>query len=156
MLLNRLCLGLPNDVFMPDFLPTKSHICNSILGCMMCDLLWGSLIDKYQRFEKNLLPSLSRQMKILSRNLVTTGWLWSMTGFIGFFATAHDYTLQCTIKHTYTQLCPQSRLHYRCLVAASNGGRSSSSVFSNGPRPQLPGSKSNSSEGLYRSRPLTH
>jgi hypothetical protein len=38
-----------------------------------------------------------------------------------------------THTHTHTHKCPQSRLHCRCLVAALNGGRSLSSVFSNCP-----------------------
>jgi hypothetical protein len=44
----------------------------------------------------------------------------------------------------------------RCLVAASNGGRSLSSVFPNCPRSQLPPSHSNSSQPLNPSGSLTH
>jgi hypothetical protein len=46
----------------------------------------------------------------------------------------------------HTHYCPQSRLHCRCLVAASNGGRSSSSGFLNCPRPPTSASNSNSSQ----------
>jgi hypothetical protein len=41
-------------------------------------------------------------------------------------------------------------------VLSGNGGRSPSSGFPNCPRPQLPASNRNSSQGLNRSGPLTH
>jgi hypothetical protein len=44
----------------------------------------------------------------------------------------------------------------RCLVAAFNGERSPSSGFTNGPRPQLPASNSNSSQQLNLSSSLTN
>jgi hypothetical protein len=64
-----------------------------------------------------------------------------MIRFVAHFDTACDYTL-----HIHKHKCPQSRLHCRCLVAATNGGRSPSSGFVNCPRPQLPASNSNSSQ----------
>jgi hypothetical protein len=78
-----------------------------------------------------------------------------MTGFTGLFDTACDYTL---LLHCYTHtfLYPQSRLHCRCLVEASNRGRSPFSVFPNYPRPKLPASHSNSSRRLNRCSPLTN
>jgi hypothetical protein len=39
-----------------------------------------------------------------------------------------------THTHTQTHQCPQSRLHCRCLIATSNGGRSPCSGFPNYPR----------------------
>jgi hypothetical protein len=47
-----------------------------------------------------------------------------MVGFIRPFGTASDYTLQFT-SHVFTS---------RCLLAASNGGRSPSSGFRNYPQ----------------------
>jgi hypothetical protein len=44
----------------------------------------------------------------------------------------------------------------RCLVAASNGGRSAISKLPKYPRPQLPASNSNSSQRLNRSGPLSY
>jgi hypothetical protein len=71
------------------------------------------------------------------------------------FDTARDYTLQFTAIHTK---CPQSVTvsASRCLVAASNGGRSPSSEFPNFPLPQLPASNSNNAQRLNCSSPLTH
>jgi hypothetical protein len=66
--------------------------------------------------------------------------------------TARDYTLQ----FTFTRQCPQSRLHCRCLVAASNGGCSLSSGFPNCPRRQIPASHSNISQQLNPNCYLTH
>jgi hypothetical protein len=62
-------------------------------------------------------------------------------------------TLYSSLLRTH---CPQSRLHWRCLVAASNGGRSASVRFPNWPRPQLPVSHSNSLQGLNPSCSLTY
>jgi hypothetical protein len=61
-----------------------------------------------------------------------------MIRFIGLFDTVRDYILQFYVTHTHTHTpthphtyppthphphqCPQSRIHYRCLVAAANGG----------------------------------
>jgi hypothetical protein len=89
-----------------------------------------------------------------------TGFGW-MTGFIGLFDTAHDYTLQFTVTHTHTHT--HARTHTlvstvstsSCLVAASNSRRSPSSGFLNYPRPQLPASHSNSSQWLNPISPLT-
>jgi hypothetical protein len=53
-------------------------------------------------------------------------------------------TLDSSLLHTHW--CPQSCLHYRCLLAASNGRRSPSSGFPNCPQPQLPASHSNNSQ----------
>jgi hypothetical protein len=60
------------------------------------------------------------------------------------------------IVYSYTHQFPQLHLHCRCLVAASNSGRSSSSMFPNGPRHQLPASKSNSLQLLNTNSPLTN
>jgi hypothetical protein len=46
------------------------------------------------------------------------------------------FTVYCN-THTHTHQCLQSRLHCRCLVAASNWGRSPSSGFPNSPQQQL-------------------
>jgi hypothetical protein len=64
-------------------------------------------------------------------------------------------TLYSTLLHTHTYNSPQSRLHCRCLVAASNGGRLPTSRLPNCPRPQLPASHSNSPQRLNPSSPLT-
>jgi hypothetical protein len=87
---------------------------------------------------------------------VTTDGVWVSHLIYWHFDTVRDYTLQFTITHTHTHQCPQSCLHYRCLVAASKGGRSPSFGFSNCSRPQLLASNSNSSQRLNISRPLTH
>jgi hypothetical protein len=88
-------------------------------------------------------------------NIVT--WLSVTIGRFGI-----DNLIYCTFwynaslhfaVHYYT-LVSQSRLHCCCLVAASNGGRSPSSEFPNGARPQLPASNSHSSRLNPRS-PLT-
>jgi hypothetical protein len=76
-----------------------------------------------------------------------------MIRFIGPFDTARDYTLQFTITQTSVL---SHGLHSRCLVAASNGGRSPFSGFPNYPRPQLPASNSNSSQRLNFGSSLTH
>jgi hypothetical protein len=52
-------------------------------------------------------------------------------------------TLYSSLLHTHQ--CPQLLFHCRCLVAASNGGRSPSSGFPKYPLPQLPASNSDSS-----------
>jgi hypothetical protein len=68
-----------------------------------------------------------------------------MTGFIGLLDTPGDYTLQYIVTHTRAV----SIVHIsRCLVAAFNGGRFSSSGFPNCPQPQLPASNRNSSQQL--------
>jgi hypothetical protein len=59
--------------------------------------------------------------------------------------TIHYYTHTSVHSHVFNS---------RCLVAASNGGSSSSSAFPKHPRPQLPASHSNSSERLNLSRLL--
>jgi hypothetical protein len=48
----------------------------------------------------------------------------------------------------HTHKYPQSRLHCRCLVTASNDGHSTSSELPNCPRHQLPASNSNSLQRL--------
>jgi hypothetical protein len=70
-----------------------------------------------------------------------------MTGFVGLFDTARDYTV--------TRKFSQLRLHCRCLVAAANSGPSRSFVFPNCPRPQLRASHSNSSQRQNLGSPLT-
>jgi hypothetical protein len=94
---------------------------------------------------------------ILSRVWVTIDgvWIddriyWTLWYSVWLHFTVHRLT------HTCTHQCLQSRLHCRCLVAASNNGRSPSSGFPNCPRPHLPASNNNSSQGLIRSSPLTH
>jgi hypothetical protein len=62
-----------------------------------------------------------------------------MTGFIDSLVERVT-TLYSSLLHK--QQCPQSRLRYCYLVAASNGGRSPSSGFPNGPRSQPPASRS--------------
>jgi hypothetical protein len=47
-----------------------------------------------------------------------------ITRFIGVFVMGCDYILHFTIRHA---VFPQSGLHYRCLVAATNGEYSTSS-----------------------------
>jgi hypothetical protein len=57
-------------------------------------------------------------------------------------------------QHYYTSV----HSHFftsRCLVAVSNGGLSPTSVFPNGPRPQLPASHSNSSQRLNQSSSIS-
>jgi hypothetical protein len=60
-------------------------------------------------------------------------------------------TLYVSLLHTYTHVHSHV-FTSRCLVAASNGGRSPSSGFLN--CTQLPDSNSNNSQGLNRSSPL--
>jgi hypothetical protein len=83
-------------------------------------------------------------------------WLWMgfrlVIGFIELFDTARDYTLQFTVTHISVH---SQSLYCRCLVAAFNGGRSPSSGFPNCPRPQLPASKSKSTQQLKPNSPLT-
>jgi hypothetical protein len=57
-----------------------------------------------------------------------------MTGFIGLFDTARDYTLQFSVNTLVTTIT--SSLSSLYMVAASNGARSTSpsSGFPNGPR----------------------
>jgi hypothetical protein len=89
-----------------------------------------------------------------------TVWLLTcfelMTEFIAHFHTACDCSLEFTHTHTHTHTyeCARSRVYCRCLVVASNGGRSPSCGFPNGPRPQLPASNSDSSYLLYPSSDL--
>jgi hypothetical protein len=63
-----------------------------------------------------------------------------------------------TLLHTdtHTHYCPKSSLQFLCSVAASNIGRSSSSILTNCPRPQLPASHSISSQRLNFSSLLTN
>jgi hypothetical protein len=63
-------------------------------------------------------------------------------------------TLYSVLLHTFQ--CPQSRLHCRCLVAAYNDLRSSSSELPNSLRPLLPVSNSKSSPRPNLSSPLTN
>jgi hypothetical protein len=87
--------------------------------------------------------------------LVTTDRCWiddQIYWTLSHSTWARDYTLQFTITHTDS--CPQSCLHCHCLVAASNGGLSPSSVFPNHSQPQLPASNSNSSQQLNHSSSL--
>jgi hypothetical protein len=59
--------------------------------------------------------------------------------------------------HYYTHTTVQSRLASLPLFGSGfQPGRSPSSAFPNRPRPQLPASKSNSSQWLNRSGPLTN
>jgi hypothetical protein len=65
-------------------------------------------------------------------------------GLVIGFTTLHAYatryyTSQITITH-------RLNVPSRCLIEASNGGRSPSAGFINYPRPQLPASNSNSSQ----------
>jgi hypothetical protein len=80
-----------------------------------------------------------------------------MIGFIGLFDRAGDYNLQFTITYTHTYTSVHSHVFTSCyLGTASNGGRSPSSGFTNGSRPQLPVSRSNSSQWLNPSSPQAH
>jgi hypothetical protein len=78
-----------------------------------------------------------------------------MIGFIGPFDIARNYTNK-SLSHT--DLCYQFVTVFicLCLVAASNGERSTSCGFPNYPRPQLPASHSNSSQRLNCSSSLTN
>jgi hypothetical protein len=57
-------------------------------------------------------------------------WMWLYTGFglviefIGLFDTQRVTTLHISLVHTHAYQCPQSRLHCRCFVVASNDRRS--------------------------------
>jgi hypothetical protein len=98
--------------------------------------------------------------EVLSTYIVTyMEWLQMgfelMIGFTGLFDTARDYTLQFTIIYTHTSVHSHV-FTSRCSVAASKGGHSPSSRFSNYPRPQLPASNSNSSQWLNLSSSLTN
>jgi hypothetical protein len=97
-------------------------------------------------------------------------FLWSVIidgfglviGFIGLFDKTRDCILLFTDTHArarahiYTHTYPQSRLHYRCLVAVFNGGRSPSFGLPICSLPQLPASHSNSSQRLSLSSSLIH
>jgi hypothetical protein len=63
------------------------------------------------------------------------------------------YILKVTITQTSFLL---HGLHCRCLVTASNVGRSTSCGFPNGPRPQPSASNSNTSQQLNSSSDLTN
>jgi hypothetical protein len=64
-----------------------------------------------------------------------------MTGLTGLFNIARDYNLQFTVTHTRAHTLVSTHIFTsRCFVAASNDGRSPSSVFPNDPQPQLPAS----------------
>jgi hypothetical protein len=97
---------------------------------------------------------LDYNFKILSRDGVIIGGFRLMTGFIGLFDTARDYTLQFTIGHTRSSQSATAFIS-RCLLLTSNRGRSPSSCFPNSPRPQPPASDSYSSQRLNYSRPIT-
>jgi hypothetical protein len=76
-----------------------------------------------------------------------------MVEFTGLFDTTYDYTLQFNVVHTSVH----SHVFASCCsVAASNGGRSTSSGFPNHLRPQLQASHSNSSQRLNLSSSLSH
>jgi hypothetical protein len=90
-------------------------------------------------------------------------WLYTgfglMVGYIGFFDTARDYSLQFIITHTRARVRTSVHCHVftsRYSVAASNGWCFPSSGFPNYPRPQLPASNSNRTQRLNRNIPLTH
>jgi hypothetical protein len=80
----------------------------------------------------------------------------SMNYFIAHFETVRDCSLEFTLTHTHAHTCecPRSLVYCRCMVVASNGGRSPSCGFPNGPRPQLPASNSDSSQLPYPSSDL--
>jgi hypothetical protein len=86
-------------------------------------------------------------INILSRDWVTVDGvldLWpDLLDSFTYSAWLH-FTFYC---YTHTRVHSQV-FTIRCSVAASNGGRSTSSGFQNCPRPQLPASYSNSSQGL--------
>jgi hypothetical protein len=67
---------------------------------------------------------------VLSRDLVTIGWAWICNKIYSALAT-RNYTV-LTVLHTRSS---QRVFTSRCLVAASNGGRSPSSGFPNCLRP---------------------
>jgi hypothetical protein len=127
----------------------------SIVPQLLCVTAY-SLCSEYYEY-KNQCCIQGSKNKFVKIWVSVTVWLTGfglMTGFIGLFDTARDYTLQFLHTHTRartharTLWCPQSRLHSGCLVAVSNGGRFSSSVFPNCPCPQLLASNSNSSQRL--------
>jgi hypothetical protein len=62
------------------------------------------------------------QNKVTKFNTVTCMGFGFMTGFMGPLDTQLMATLYSSLLHTHK--CPQSCLHCRCFVAASNGGRS--------------------------------
>jgi hypothetical protein len=64
-------------------------------------------------------------------------------------------TLYSSLLHTQTSVHSHVVI-IRCLVAASNGGRSPSSGFRNCPWPQLPASHSNSSQRLNLNSSLSN
>jgi hypothetical protein len=76
-------------------------------------------------------------------------WLGLLDSLISIWLhfTVYCHTLASIHSHVFTS---------RCSVAASNGGRSPSSGFTNCPRAQLPTSHSNSLQWLNCSSPLTH
>jgi hypothetical protein len=94
---------------------------------------------------------------------VSFSWLWLELWLIWFWIDDRIYWtlwyrawLHFTV-HCYTHTSVHIYVFTsRCLTAASNGGRSPSSVFPSCPRPQLPASYSNSSEQLNPSGYLTH
>jgi hypothetical protein len=53
---------------------------------------------------------------------VIIGGVWNGDRIYVLFDTARDYTLRYTV--TYPHHYPQSHIHYRCLIAATNDGRS--------------------------------
>jgi hypothetical protein len=84
---------------------------------------------------------------------VTTNGVKLMTRFIAHFDTEGDYTLQFTITHTLVSTVTSS---LPLLGSGFKRRTFPSSVFPNCPRPQLPASKSNSSQQLNPSGYLTH
>jgi hypothetical protein len=105
--------------------------------------LWVFLFDQISRFVDCVTYLTHSPLQCYKRYCHVMDWWYS--------AWLH-FTVHC---YTHIHQCPQSRLHCRCLVAASNDGRFPSSEFPNGPRPHLPAFHSNSSQ-LNRSSSLTN
>jgi hypothetical protein len=83
-------------------------------------------------------------------------WIYWPLGMVitsNYSALPNSCTRLLTTAHTKT--FQSDVFTSRCLVAASNGGRSPYSGFPNYPRPQLPSSHSNSSQRPNCSSPLT-
>jgi hypothetical protein len=92
-------------------------------------------------------------MCVLSRVWVTMDGFWfdDRIHWTVWYSAWLRFTVHCC-----THQCLQSRLHWRYLLAASNGGRTPSSGYPSSPRLQLPASHSNSSQRLNRGSYLTH
>jgi hypothetical protein len=127
----------------------------------MCEFLWTCCLIRTTR----LYFWMQGQSSDVGWFILSRDWNVTIDGFWLddriYWTLWYNAWLQCTVHsftvtHTHTHTYPQSRLHCRCLVAASNGERPPSPGFPNGPRPQLPASNSNSSQRLNRSGCLTH